>query len=147
VTELVQKAALLQTAVIAIIVYSVAEIGRGFLAEVGADLYRSLRCSKRTDSPDAPVKLQLHLTEPVPCILDVDPTVSPEEFAQLKGFLPTDQLPAGIPLERIARAAGRVEPGPCVRLLFVVLDEGSCVEPGQTRKSPPSAAPGGGTPA
>ena len=135
VTELIQKAALLQIAVIALVIYSVAEIGKAFLAEVGADLYRSIRRSRRVDNPAGPVKLQLHLTHPVPCILDVNPAVSPEEFARLGEFLPADQLPAGIPIERIARAVGRVDPGPSVRLLFIVLDDGSCIEPGRTRKS------------
>jgi len=129
VTERIEKAAVLETAVIVVVMNIVLKIADGFLSAVGADLYKALRSRKRKDNPSAPVKLLLELQQPVRCILDVDPAVSPKEFARLEEFLPLE-LPASIPSKRIARIVGHVRPGPSVTLAFAVLDDGTCLDLG-----------------
>ncbi|MCL6581569.1 MAG: hypothetical protein K6U08_08160 [Firmicutes bacterium] len=128
VTELVQKAGLLEVAVIAVVISLASEVGKGFLSELGADLYRALKSKRRTDDPSGPTKVQLHVKEPIRLVLDVDSRVTPEEFAKLAEIRPMKFLPPNLPIERIDRVIGRVHAGLTISLSCIVLDDGTCID-------------------
>lgn len=105
VTELVQKAELLATAVIVVVFVGTA-VAAGFLNAAGADLYQALRKLRRKDQPRGPTAIQFHLDVRVGSgesrlILVVPPDVPPSalqrisepSLAQIVHGLPDDPPP------------------------------------------------------
>lgn len=60
-TELVQKAEIVETAIITLVVFGATELAGGFFKAAGAELYERLRSLRRIDQPSRPHTIQLHL--------------------------------------------------------------------------------------
>jgi len=108
VTELIQKAELLATAVI-VVGFVGMTVAAGFLDAVGADLYQALRKLRRKDEPSGPTVIQFHLDVRVGSgesrlILVAPPDVPPTGLQRISGasFAQIiDELPADPPPDRI----------------------------------------------
>lgn len=109
VVELVQKAAVLSTAIIAVVVYAGMQVSGGFFNAVGASLFEALRRLRRKDQPDGPTVVQFHLdvrvgphvsqlilVVPADVSSNAVRCVSDSSIAELVAELPSGALPCRI---------------------------------------------------
>ncbi len=131
-TERIEKAAISEIAIIVIVVNLLTEVGKGFLAAAGADIYKFLRGLRRRDNPDAEKRIQIDATTrvsavPVRFILDLDENVTEQDMRALDIGELEKFVPPGIELQSITRVVGKVTKGPTVILRFIVLEDGTSI--------------------
>ena len=128
VTERIEKGAVIETAIIIVMLYTLSEVTKGFLSAAGSDLYDLIKGLKRKDEPNGPISIQLRVDKPMLVILDVASSVTSEEFKTIDIPDLSNALPPEISLDSVARIVCRVEAGPSVYIKFVVLINGISIE-------------------
>ena len=128
-TERIEKAGIIETAIIVLVVTGLSEVVKGFFTAAGADLYRWLRDLRRADDSNGRTEIHIDASQQISgssarFLIVVDPDVTGEDFAQFDPQSVRDKMPSNAP-RSITRVVGRLNPGPTVVLEFCVLKDGS----------------------
>ena len=130
--ERVEKASLLETAVISIAVFVGLQTFSGFFNAAGAALFELLRKQRRKDEPTAPVSIQFHLhpsaDRRVPVIiLVVDPDCTLEDVRAVDGPRLLELVAGHFDRALVQRVTARVLSGGVVRVERIVGRDGRVI--------------------
>lgn len=128
VTERVEKAAILEGAII-VVAFVIGGIAKGFFSKAGGELYDYLK-KLRTGTPPKEPTLHLHATltvlqKPIVLLLVADPATSAWDLAAVDFDALATTVEAMPGVEEIQRVVGVIHPGPTVELRFMVRADGN----------------------